>query len=277
MTEPPRPPGEGNPGYNDPTAPIPPSYSTPPTPDGSYPPPGSGAGAYPPPTSGAGAYPPPTSGAGAYPPPSSGAGGYPPPSSGAGAYPPPPTSDAGAYPPPTSGAGAYPPPASDAGAYPPPGGHGTPPGGYGTPPGGYGTPPGGYGPPPGGGYGQGPQFGAPGHPGSKADYANDDKTWVILSHIGGVLFGFLAPLIVLLVKGNESQIVRAHAVEALNFQITVGLAALVAVVLTACSFGFLFFLPLIVWLAALIFGIMATIKVNDGEWYSYPMTWRVVK
>ncbi|GAB7047802.1 hypothetical protein JCM9534A_29280 [Catenuloplanes indicus JCM 9534] len=223
---------------------MPPSYSTPPTPDGSYPPPTSGAGAYPPP---------PTSGAGAYPPP---------PTSGAGAYPPPPTSGAGAYPPPpTSGAGAYPPP-----------------GGQPPPPGGYGTPPGGYGPPPGGGYGQpGPQFGGPGYPGGKANYANDDKTWVLLSHIGGVLFGFLAPLIVLLVKGNESQVVRAHAVEALNFQITWGIAAVVSVVLTACSFGFLFFLPFIVWLVVLIFGIMATIKVNDGEWYTYPMTWRVVK
>ncbi|MDR7322002.1 MULTISPECIES: DUF4870 domain-containing protein [Catenuloplanes] len=255
MTEPPRPPGEGNPGHHDPTAPLP-SYSTPPTPDGSYPPPSSGAGAYPPPTSGAGAYPPPTSGAGAYPPPTSGA---------------------GAYPPPTSGAGGYPPPTSGAGAYPPPGGYGSQPGsGYGAPP-----PGGGYGPPPGGGYGappgQGPQFGTPGYPGGKANYANDDKTWVILSHIGGVLFGFLAPLIVLLVKGNESPIVRAHAVEALNFQITWGLAALASVVLTVCSFGFLFFLPGIVWVVVLVFGIMATIKVNDGEWYTYPMTWRVVK
>ncbi|MDR7278612.1 DUF4870 domain-containing protein [Catenuloplanes atrovinosus] len=261
MTEPPRPPGEGYPGHNDPTAPMPPSYSTPPPPDGGgYPPPT-------PPTSGAGAYPPPTSGAGAYPPPTSGAGAYPPPTSGAGAYPPP-TSGGGAYPPPTSGAGAYPPPTSGGGAYPPPAG------GYGPPPGG-GTPPGGYGAPPGAGYG--PQFGQPGYSGAKANYANDDKTWVILAHIGGVLFGFLAPLIVMLVKGNESQVVRAHAVEALNFQITWGIAALVSLVLTACSFGLLFFLPGIVWLVVVIFGIMATIKVNDGEWYTYPMTWRVVK
>jgi uncharacterized Tic20 family protein len=116
MTEPPRPPGEGNP--SDPTAPFNQSTPPPPPPYGAPQPPVSGSGGY-------------------APPPSSGAGGYaPPPSSGAGGYGPPPSSGAGGYgPPPTSGAGYGPPP----GAYqPPPGGQ------YGAPPP-YGAP--GYGPP----------------------------------------------------------------------------------------------------------------------------------
>jgi uncharacterized Tic20 family protein len=189
---------------------------------------------------------PPSSGAGAYPPPTSGAGGYPPPSSGA-----------GGYPPPTSGAGAYPPPGGDPNAYPQAGG---------------------YGPPPGGGYQQ-PygQPGQPGYPGAKGNYVNDEKTWVILSHIGGIFIGFLAPMIIMLIKGNESQTVRAHAVEALNFQITWGVAMLVSVVLGVCTLGILSFLPFIVWVVVLVFSIMATIKVNDGEWYTYPVTYRVIK
>ncbi|WP_033340056.1 DUF4870 domain-containing protein [Catenuloplanes japonicus] len=224
MSEPPRPPGEGIPGSNDP-------YSTPPQYDST------------PPTSGAGGYPPPTSGAGAYPP-------------GAGAYPPP-TSGAGAYPPPTSGAGAYPPPGGDPNAYPPAGG--------------------GYGAPPGGGYQQ--PYGQPGYPGgaAKGNFVGDEKTWVLLSHAGGIIFGFLAPLVVMLAKGNESQTIRAHAVEALNFQITWGVAMLVAVILSICSLGILSFLPFIVWIVVLVFGILATIKVNDGEWYTYPVTYRIVK
>jgi uncharacterized Tic20 family protein len=249
MTEPPRPPGESTPGPYDPA--NPPSYSTPPSYDST--PPSSGAGAYPPPTSGAGAYPPPSSGAGGYPPPTSGAGAYPPPSSGAGGYPPP-SSGAGGYPPPSSGAGAYPPPGGDPNAYPPAGG---------------------YGPPPGGGYQQ--PYGQPGYPGAKGNYVNDEKTWVILSHIGGIFIGFLAPMIIMLIKGNESQTVRAHAVEALNFQITWGVAMLVSVVLGVCTLGILSFLPFIVWVVVLVFSIMATIKVNDGEWYTYPVTYRVIK
>jgi uncharacterized Tic20 family protein len=105
MTEPPRPPGEGNP--NDPTAPFHPPGGNDPAAGSTPPPPDSGAGGYAPPPGG---YSPPPGG---YPPaPDSGAGGYaPPPTSG---YPPPPDSGAGAYaPPPTSG---YPPPPG----YPPP-------------------------------------------------------------------------------------------------------------------------------------------------------------
>lgn len=104
MTEPPRPPGEGN--ANDPTTPFNPYAANDPT-SGSTPPP----------------------------PP---AGGYAPPPS----YPPPPTSGGGGYGPPPSSGGGYGPPPSSGGAYGPPpssgGGYGPPPGGYNQPPPGYG-------------------------------------------------------------------------------------------------------------------------------------------
>src|SRR5262245_20339273 len=59
-------------------------------------------------------------------------------------------------------------------------------------------------------------------------YANsDEKTWALVAHFGGAAGAFLgaggggwiAPLIALVVKGNESPTVRAHAVAALNFQL----------------------------------------------------------
>lgn len=101
MTEPPRPPGEGNP--SDPTAPFNPHGTPQPTSGGGYHPPTSGGG-YHPPTSGAGYdpgapppyTPPPGQGyppqGGGYPPQG---GGYPPP---AGGYPPPPGGQYGAGP-----------------------------------------------------------------------------------------------------------------------------------------------------------------------------------
>ena len=73
MTEPPRPPGDGNP--NDPTAPFTPYPANDPTP-GSTPPPPPSYGAPQPPSYGA---PQPPSYGAPQPPPSSGAGGYPPP------------------------------------------------------------------------------------------------------------------------------------------------------------------------------------------------------
>jgi uncharacterized Tic20 family protein len=172
-----------------------------------------------------------------------------PPSSGAGGYAPPPSSGAGGYgPPPSSGAGGYgPPPSSGAGGYGPP--PGAPPYGYGRPPGG---------------------------PAPAGFATNDEKTWALLAHFGGIVIGFIAPLITLLAKGNESPTVRAHSVEALNFQITWGIATIVASVLATCTIGILFFLPIITWIVVIVFSIIGGLKANEGELYRYPMTWRVV-
>jgi uncharacterized Tic20 family protein len=263
MTEPPRPPGE------DPTAPLNPYPSNDPAP-GSAPPPAPGSPPQPPtygspqpPTYGS---PPPGSGAGGYPPPSSGAGGYgPPPGSGAGGYGPPPSSGAGGYgPPPGSGAGGYgPPPSSGAGGYGPQPGSGA--GGYG------GQPQPGYHP----GYQQG---------GPPAGFGTEDeKTWALVAHFGGAALAFLsggwagwvAPLVALLAKGSQSPTVRAHAAQALNFQLLWAIVALVITVVSSCLsviiigvFGF--FLLVIPWLMGTIFGVIAGIKALNGEPYRYP-------
>jgi uncharacterized Tic20 family protein len=109
-------------------------------------------------------------------------------------------------------------------------------------------------------------------------YANsDEKTWALIAHFGGIIVWFIAPLVALLAKGNESPTVRAHAVESLNFQITWGVVAVISWVLTVCSFGILFFLPFIPWVVIIVFCIMAGLKANEGQLYRYPMTVRLVK
>jgi uncharacterized Tic20 family protein len=192
----------------------------------------------------------------AYPPASGG--GSAPPGSGAGGYPPPPGQASSSQPPPAQPPGCGP-PAGQAPGYGQPGGSGQAPG--------YGQPP-----PP--GFGQAPGY----PPGAYAGYAtSDEKTWAMLTHFGGIVLGFIAPLIVLLAKGNESPTLRAHAVEALNFQITWGIASLLATVIAICTFGVLFFLPLVTWAVVLIFSIIAGMRANEGQLYQYPMTVRLVK
>jgi uncharacterized Tic20 family protein len=187
-----------------------------------------------------------------------------------GAVPPPPSYEqpyqAG---PPTSG-GGYPPPggyADPSGGYPPPGGYPDPSGGY-PPPGGYGAAPGGY-----------------GYPGATpAGYANsEDKTWALVAHFGGALGafigggagGWIAPLVALLARGNQSPTVRAHAVAALNFQLLWSIIAVVGYVLMCILVGFLI-VP-IAWLVATIFGVIAGAKANDGQVYRYPMSISMIK
>lgn len=90
-----------------------------------------------------------------------------------------------------------------------------------------------------------------------------------------VALSFLGPLIVMLTQGQKSPFVRAHAVEALNFQITTYIAAFVSAVLLLVLIGFIL-LPL-VGLGWLIFTIVAGVKANNGESYRYPINLRLVK
>lgn len=129
-------------------------------------------------------------------------------------------------------------------------------------------------PPPPGGYTAPPVSGQVAPPG----YANnDEKTWALLAHFGAVILGFIAPLIVFLVKGNESATVRAHSLQALNFQITWAIATVVATILSVVTCGILFFLPLITWAIFVIFAIIGGIKANEGVLYKYPMSVELIK
>lgn len=113
-------------------------------------------------------------------------------------------------------------------------------------------------------------------------YANsDEKTWALIAHFGGIIVGFIAGLVALLAKGNESPTVRAHAVEALNFQITWGAAMIIGWIIATCTawftFGLSFVLPLAAWAMQLAFGIIAGLRANEGQLYRYPASVRLVK
>ncbi len=101
---------------------------------------------------------------------------------------------------------------------------------------------------------------------------SDEKTMAILSHILTIAVGFLAPLIIYLMKKDESAFVREHAKESLNFQITVLIAC---IVLAITIIGLL--LIWLVLLLSLVFVIIATIKTNEGKLYKYPFSLKLIK
>lgn len=101
---------------------------------------------------------------------------------------------------------------------------------------------------------------------------SDEKTMAILSHVLTFVAGFVAPLIIYLIKKDESSFVRDHARESLNFQITVFIL-IVALFITLIGI-------LLVWIVgilALVFVIMATIKASEGKLYKYPFSLRLIK
>ncbi|WP_380167690.1 DUF4870 domain-containing protein [Jannaschia sp. R86511] len=178
---------------------------------------------------------------------------------------------------PPSGQPAGEPGPAQPGPYSQPGGYSQPaqpgsydqPGGYQQPgqPGGY-QQPGAY-PPPGA-----PQPGAYQQaPVSQAD----EKLWGMLGHLGGIVIGFIAGLVVYLIYKDRSQYLKEQGAEALNFQITIVIAAIAASILTAVSLGILFFLPFVVWVVQIVFGILAGLAANRHENYRYPFAIRLVK
>jgi uncharacterized Tic20 family protein len=110
-----------------------------------------------------------------------------------------------------------------------------------------------------------------------AAYASEEERyWALSAHLGGIFLTFVAPLFVLLVRGTESPTLRAHAVEALNFQITWGAVLVISAIAGVCSFGTLAFLPLIAWAVVIAFSIVGGVRANNGQVYRYPVAVRVV-
>jgi uncharacterized Tic20 family protein len=134
-------------------------------------------------------------------------------------------------------------------------------------------------------YGQPPTQPPSGQPGG---LTQEDRTWALASHVGTLVsawfaFGFLAPLLVMLLK-NDSAFVRRHAVESLNFQISLLIygvvGTVVGLVLTFATFGIGLFviIPVVAILAlvVLVLIIVATVRASNGEDYRYPFTLRFI-
>lgn len=101
---------------------------------------------------------------------------------------------------------------------------------------------------------------------------SDEKTMAILSHILTVVFPILAPLIIYLIKKDESKFIAYHAKESLNFQITM-MIIVIGLFITIIGILLLWF----VGIAALVFVIIATIRASEGKLYRYPFALRLIK
>jgi uncharacterized Tic20 family protein len=105
----------------------------------------------------------------------------------------------------------------------------------------------------------------------------DARTMAMLAHLLGALFSVLGSLIIWLMKKDSSPFVDSQGKEAVNFQLTLLIAHVVAYILFAITCGFLFFLPIITALVQLIMGIIGAMQANNGVEYRYPFCIRFIK
>lgn len=110
---------------------------------------------------------------------------------------------------------------------------------------------------------------------------SEEKPWVLGAHIGTLLGytialgSFLVPLFIWLTKKEQSDVIAAHAKASLNFQISMALYLIGAIILAVLLIGipFLFIIPIV----NLVCVVLATIEADKGNLYKYPFSITFVK
>jgi uncharacterized Tic20 family protein len=110
---------------------------------------------------------------------------------------------------------------------------------------------------------------------------SDEKLFALLVHLLPAILHtalvppVVVPIIVIATKGAESRWVKAHAFEALNFQLTIIIFSVVGVVLSVVGVGLCLLVPMAVF--AFVMGIIAGVKSYGGSAWRYPLCIRFLK
>jgi uncharacterized Tic20 family protein len=101
----------------------------------------------------------------------------------------------------------------------------------------------------------------------------EDRQMALFAHLGGIM-GFMVPLIIWILKKDESEFVDDQGKEALNFHLTLMIGHLIGGLSICFTFGAI---NLVCWVLGIVFGIIGGMAAQKGEVYRYPMTIRFIK
>lgn len=98
--------------------------------------------------------------------------------------------------------------------------------------------------------------------------SSDDRTYAVLMHVGGLLVSFLVPVIMWAIKKDESPFINHHGRQAMNFHFSMWIYMIVSFFMILFLVGFFMILALVV--LYFVFGILAAVAANKGEYYRFP-------
>lgn len=98
----------------------------------------------------------------------------------------------------------------------------------------------------------------------------DDKLYTTLLHLSGLILP-IAPVIMWIIKKDESAVIDAHGKEAANWQLTIIIALILTSIITVGL------LTPFIYIMNLIFCIIAAVKANEGKFYKYPFYIKIFK
>jgi len=110
---------------------------------------------------------------------------------------------------------------------------------------------------------------------------DDEKLWGTIAEATQFTWvvgipGIIGPIVALLVK-SDSEYVKAHAMQAIFFQIGLIIITVICTILTFVTCGIGFFLYIIPIVLGILYPILGTLRANEGAIYSYPVTGQFVK
>jgi uncharacterized Tic20 family protein len=130
-------------------------------------------------------------------------------------------------------------------------------------------------PPPGQAPQQPPSAQAPVPPGLVGPENNDARTMAMLCHLLAIFTLFIAPLIIWLIKKDQSRFVDQQGKEVINFTLTLLIGFVVGVATSCLGIGVVIIIA--VKVVNIVFGIISTLAVNKGQPYRYPICIRFIK
>ena len=105
--------------------------------------------------------------------------------------------------------------------------------------------------------------------------SKDERVMAALLYVSSFFTVFIGPLIIWLLKKDESSFIDYHGKEYFNFLISYSIYSFVSIILMIVLIGIL-----TIWLVgiyAFVFTIMAAIKAYDGKEYRIPLVFRLIK
>ncbi|MEN8235405.1 MAG: DUF4870 domain-containing protein [Actinomycetota bacterium] len=105
--------------------------------------------------------------------------------------------------------------------------------------------------------------------------SSESRGWAAAAHLVPLIgFGFIAPLVIWLMKRDEDPFIEYHGREALNFQISFMIYMIASALLMFAIIGFLLLPVVAIW--GFVVMIIAGVKGANGEFYRYPLIFRFV-
>lgn len=108
----------------------------------------------------------------------------------------------------------------------------------------------------------------------------DQKSYLIIMHASvaaAFVLGplcFMVPLVMWLMKKDQSPEIDAHGKAAINFQISIAIYWLVGAVLTFVIVGI--FVLIAVYILAIVGAVKGAIDASNGKLYKYPLSLRLI-